>query len=154
MPREIERKFLMDLQRCPLPASGQSIRQGYIPTATKTAVRVRIAGDSAFLTIKGESRGAVRQEFEYPIPPEEAEQMLDSLCDGGLIEKTRYLIDHVGHRWEVDVFEGDNRGLCIAEVELESEDEQVALPDWVSDEVTGDPRYYNASLVEHPYRDW
>ena len=154
MAIEIERKFLIDPRRCPLPDSGQTIRQGYIPTVTNTTVRIRVAGDAAFLTIKGENRGPVRAEFEYPIPRDEAEQMLDSLCGGRLIEKTRYLIDHAGHRWEVDVFDGDNRGLCVAEVELESEHERVELPEWVTEEVTGDPDYHNASLVKHPYRDW
>ena len=154
MAVEIERKFLVDLERCPLPANGRLIRQGYIQTTTNTAVRVRIRGDSAFLTLKGENRGAARSEFEYSIPVEDALQIVAEMCEGRVVEKTRYEIPFANHLWEVDIFSGKNQGLCIAEVELASEDEPVDLPPWVTEEVTGDPRYYNANLLGHPYQDW
>ena len=154
MALEIERKFLIDLNSLgPLP-QGIRIVQGYIPTQGKTAVRIRLKGEQAFLTIKGENRGAVRSEFEYPIPVDDADTMLAELCNGQSVDKIRYLIDHAGHTWEVDIFSGNNQGLVVAEVELDSEDESVVLPDWVREEVTGDPRYYNSSLISHPYSNW
>ena len=154
MALEIERKFLIDLDSLgPLP-QGIRIVQGYIPTQGKTAVRIRLKGEQAFLTIKGENRGAVRSEFEYPIPVDDADTMLAELCNGQSVDKIRYLIDHAGHTWEVDIFSGSNQGLVVAEVELDSEDENVSLPDWVREEVTGDPRYYNSSLISHPYSIW
>ncbi|WP_271273889.1 CYTH domain-containing protein [Aliamphritea hakodatensis] len=154
MALEIERKFLIDLNSLgPLP-QGIRIVQGYIPTQGKTAVRIRLKGEQAFLTIKGENRGAVRSEFEYPIPVDDADAMLAELCNGQSVDKIRYLIDHAGHTWEVDIFSGNNQGLIVAEVELDSENESVALPDWVREEVTGDPRYYNSSLISHPYSGW
>ncbi|MCV6609563.1 MAG: CYTH domain-containing protein [Amphritea sp.] len=154
MAQEIERKFLVDLKRLQLPEQGHPICQGYIPTADKTAVRVRIMGDQAFLTLKGENRGAVRTEFEYGIPVNDARQMLDELCKGPKIDKTRYLIRHADHLWELDIFAGDNLGLVVAEVELDSEDENPLLPDWVTEEVTNDPRYFNSNLLNHPYKNW
>jgi len=117
-------------------------------------VRVRIAGDEGFLTIKGKTEGMARNEFEYPIPLTEAALLLDQLCLRPLIEKTRYTLEYGGRTWEIDEFNGDNRGLILAEVELDSIDEQVELPPWVGDEVTGDQRYYNASLIQNPYRNW
>jgi adenylate cyclase len=95
-----------------------------------------------------------RFEYEYPIPLTDAEQMLESLCIKPLIEKTRYHVEYKGKLWEVDVFQGDNEGLCVAEVELDSREEAIALPDWVAEEVTNDKRYYNVCLVSHPYKDW
>ncbi len=154
MAQEIERKFLIDPALLELPAEGETIRQGYIPTSTKTAVRVRIKGGQAFLTLKGENRGAVRSEFEYSIPLEDAMAMLDELCQPPMIDKVRYRIPHAGHLWEVDRFHGENEGLWVAEVELEAEYERVELPSWIRQEVTGDPRYYNANLIQHPYSQW
>jgi len=154
MAREIERKFLVDESRLGLLENGVAMRQGFIPSAGLTAVRVRIAGEQAWLTIKGENQGAVRSEFEYPIPLADAEQILSQLCSGGVIVKTRYLRRCGAHIWEVDVFEGDNAGLVLAEVELESEREQVQLPDWVTREVTMDARYYNVNLLSHPVSSW
>ena len=156
MPKEIERKFLVKrLESIPLQ-NGLAIKQGYIPTykRTKTAVRIRLYGDNAFLTIKGKSKGATRSEFEYAIPVEEAHQMIRELCGRSLIEKVRYKIDYSGVTWEVDVFEGQNEGLILAEVELESEDQAIVLPDWVDKEVTDDQRYYNANLVVNPFKRW
>jgi adenylate cyclase len=154
MPLEIERKFIVDTDRLSLSGSGKRYRQGYLPAAGKTSVRVRICDDAAWLTLKGETVGASRLEFEYSIPVEDAEHILESLCEGSIIDKTRHLLDHAGHTWEVDVFTGDNAGLVIAEVELQSEDEAVELPDWAVEEVTRDARYYNANLVREPYCNW
>lgn len=128
--------------------------QGYLPGDGLTTVRIRIAGDAAWLTIKGPTSGASRLEFEYPLPLDDAEQMLGELCGSEVIDKTRYKISHAGHIWEVDLFHGDNRGLVLAEVELDSESEAVELPPWVTREVTGDPRYYNVNLLRQPYSLW
>jgi len=114
---------------------------------------VRIAGDEAFLTIKGRTVGVSKSEFEYPIPSQDAEELL-RLCVPSLIEKTRFRIWHAGHEWEVDEFRGENRGLVVAEVELIMENEPLALPDWVGVEVTENPRYFNSSLSEKPYSQW
>ncbi len=159
MAIEIERKFLVEgdgwrLDDDGAEVSGVPFRQGYIPTEGLTTVRVRLEGDQAKLTIKGKNQGLSRAEFEYPIPVDDAEQMLDNLCSRPLIEKTRYLRSYQGVTWEIDVFEGDNAGLVVAEVELHSEDQQVALPEWLGEEVSGDPRYYNVNLVSNPYCNW
>ena len=116
--------------------------------------RVRIDGDSAFLTIKGLQVGLTRAEYEYPIPLDDARQLLDSLCDRPLIEKRRYVIDYHGRKWEVDEFMGDNAGLVVAEVELENENDELATPPWVGDEVTHDPRYLNVNLSTRPFTTW
>lgn len=154
MPMEIERKFLVDTQCLGELPAGKRYRQGYLPAAGNTSVRARICDDAAWLTIKGKTVGASRLEFEYPIPVADAEGILDSLCEGSIIDKTRHLVEHAGHTWEVDVFAGDNAGLVIAEVELESDDEAVEVPGWAIEEVTQDPRYYNANLVRKPYSNW
>ena len=154
MAFEIERKFLVSLDKLELPESGQVIKQGYIGTSDKTAVRIRRAGDKAFLTIKGENKGSVRSEFEYAIPVEDAEQILEELCQRPFIEKTRYLIDYKGHTWELDIFAGDNAGLVVVEIELQSKDEVFEKPDWLLEDVTDDSRYYNSSLVDRPYKSW
>lgn len=128
-------------------------RQGYICMEKERTVRVRV-GEKGYLTIKGVSRGISRDEFEYEIPLDDAEEMLVTLCHKPPIEKVRYEIPHASLTWEVDVFEGENEGLVLAEVELDHEDTQVDLPDWVGLEVTGDPRYNNASLVTQPFSKW
>jgi len=151
---EIEHKFLIDTDKLPSLSNGYTIKQGYIQTADHTTVRVRIRNQDAFLTIKGKSVGASRLEFEYPIPLQDANDMMDTLCQSSVIEKTRYLIEYERHTWEVDIFEGSNKGLVVAEVELESEDESFTLPSWVTKEVTDDIRYFNSNLVENPYCDW
>lgn len=151
---EIECKFLIDKTKLPTLKNGYAIKQGYIQTADHTAVRIRIRDKEAFLTIKGKCRGASRLEFEYPIPLSDAEEMLTNLCQSSLIEKTRYLVEHEGHTWEIDVFDGSNKGLIVAEIELESEDEDFSLPEWVSEEVTQDTRYFNSNLIERPYTHW
>jgi adenylate cyclase len=151
---EIERKFLVANDRWRQAADGgTSIRQGYLSTAPERVVRVRLAGDLAWLTIKGAGDGAVRPEFEYPVPPTDGAALL-ALCEPGLVVKTRYRVRHAGRTWEVDVFGGANAPLAVAEVELERADAAVELPDWVGAEVTGDPRYHNANLARNPYNRW
>ena len=156
MGREIERKFLVRDVSVLNGVPGVVYRQGYLSTALERSVRVRRAGDRGFVTIKGVSgpSGASRAEFEYAIPAEDADAMLDELALRPLIDKTRYRVEASGRVWEIDVFAGANEGLIVAEVELPSEDAVVVVPAWAGAEVTGDPRYYNASLVAHPYRDW
>lgn len=154
MAQEIERKFRVKGDAVPRDVPGLPIRQGFLSTVKERTVRVRRAGDAGYLTVKGVSTGAARREYEYEIPAAEADEILDHLCERPLIEKTRYRLPHAGLTWEVDVFSGDNAGLVVAEVELQDETQTVPLPDWVGEEVTGDPRYFNANLVKHPYKDW
>lgn len=154
MGQEIERKFLVIGESWRTKAEGSPYRQGFLSTHPDRTVRVRVAGGRGWITIKGRTVGATRPEFEYEVPPAEAEQILDTLCERPLIEKVRYTLRVGSHVWEVDVFEGDNAGLVVAEVELESEDEAFEKPDWAGDEVTGDPRYFNANLVARPYATW
>jgi adenylate cyclase len=152
---EIERKFLIrsDGWRG-LVTRIRRIRQGYLATGEKAAVRVRCAdGDDGTLTIKTARAGAVREEFEFPIPCADAEQLL-SLCGGAVVEKLRHDVAYGGVLWEVDVFQGANLGLAVAEVELDSEDQAIDRPDWVGEEVTHDNRYYNAKLAERPFNAW
>jgi CYTH domain-containing protein/phosphohistidine phosphatase SixA len=154
MAIEIERKFLVKAEGWRRRAAGKTYRQGYLSVDPERTVRVRIAGEEGFLTIKGKTEGMARSEFEYPIPLTDAAHLLDSLCMHPLIEKTRYSLEFEGRTWEIDEFGGDNLGLVLAEVELDSENEQVILPPWVGEEVTGDRRYYNASLIQNPFSKW
>jgi CYTH domain-containing protein len=154
MPQEIERKFLLENDTWRPGAVGVRYRQGYLSTEKQRTVRVRTAGDKGYLTIKGESVGATRSEYEYTIPLADADEMLDRLCLRPIIEKVRYRIPFAGLTWEVDEFEGENAGLILAEVELQSEEQAVELPGWVGTEVTGDPRYFNSNLIAHPYTGW
>ncbi len=154
MAKEIERKFLVASDAWRTGARGVPYRQGYLDTGAGCTVRVRVAGERAFLTIKGPPQGAVRDEYEYPIPVADAEELLGRLCSGGCIEKVRHRVTHAGRVWEVDEFEGANAGLVLAEVELEHPDAEVALPSWLGTEVTGDPRYTNAALARHPRTAW
>ena len=156
MSREIERKFRVKEESAAAwrNAPCSEIRQGYLSMDKERIVRVRIAGDEAFLTIKGATREASRAEYEYPVPVADASEMLDSLCVRPLIEKRRYQVAHQGNLWEVDEFSGENAGLTIAEIELENPGQVFARPAWVDEEVTDDSRYYNASLVRHPYSRW
>jgi adenylate cyclase len=149
---EIERKFRVtgDAWR---NDSGVLYRQGYLNRDKLRTVRIRIAGSAAFLTIKGKSTGATRAEFEYPVPMDDAQALL-ALCDGPLIEKTRYIVLHAGHRWEVDEFAGDNAGLVVAELELSAEDEAFDAPAWLGPEVTHDARYFNSNLATQPFCTW
>lgn len=153
---EIERKFLVSDVSVVASMAGTVMRQGYLSVDPERTVRVRVSGRRAFVTIKGapSESGASRAEYEYEIPVLEAEELLDRLALRPLIEKTRYRVSVGRLVWEIDVFTGENDGLVVAEVELPSEATAVALPDWIGEEVTGDARYYNASLVSRPYRDW
>ena len=154
MGEEIERKFLVTGDAWRAQASGTRFRQGFLSTDPDRTVRVRVAGARGMLTIKGRTVGARRPEYEYEIPLDDAEQMLDSLCERPLIEKVRFELRAGAHLWEIDVFEGDNAGLDVPETELQSEDETFERPDWLGEEVTDDPRYFNANLVESPFRTW
>ena len=149
---EIARQFTVRADFCPQGA-GTEMAQGYLSRDPQRTVRVRLAGGRGYLTVKGETRGMVRAEYEYEVPPSDARAML-ALCDSPLVEKTRYVVDAAGRRWEVDVFHGANDGLVVAEVELPSETAEVTLPSWVEREVTGEKRYYNSSLIVHPYHSW
>jgi adenylate cyclase len=154
MSIEIERKFLVRNHHWKTLGQGVLLRQGYLSSQADRIVRVRIEGDSAVLTIKGRSVGFSRGEWEYPIPMKDAEEFLDRLCEKPIIEKYRYRIDHQGMTWEVDEFLGENAGLVVAEIELQSEDQMFAIPDWIGDEVTQDARYFNANLLKAPYSTW
>jgi len=155
MALEIERKFLVvnDAWK-PFAVSETVMQQAYLVASPLLSIRARVAGEEAFLTIKGATEGITRKEFEYPIPVADAEAMLDGLVQGSVIDKVRYRVRCGEHFWDLDQFHGDNQGLVVAEIELGSEDEAFERPDWVGDEVSDDPRYYNASLAKHPYRDW
>jgi CYTH domain-containing protein len=154
MGKEIERKFLLKNDAWRPLAQGVMYRQGYLNSAKERTVRIRTVGDKAFLTIKGITVGAVRAEYEYEIPFGECNAMLDSLAEKPIIEKNRYKIKKDGLTWEVDEFFGENAGLIVAEVELESEDQCFDKPAWVGEEVTGDPRYFNSNLIKHPFTKW
>ncbi len=156
---EIERKFLLaDAGWRALVVRSTPMAQGYLDAATASApqaasVRVRIAGAQAWLTIKSRRQGSIRQEFEYPIPPGDARQLL-ALCVGGLIDKTRHHVHHAGFLWEIDEFTGANAGLVVAEIELPAADTAFERPAWLGREVTELPRYYNHALVQRPYATW
>lgn len=149
---EIERKFLVTGDEWKTGEKNY-YSQGYLNSDKSRTVRVRLAGDSAFLTIKGPTRGATRTEFEYAIPVDDAQHLL-TLCEHPLIQKYRYKLSHAGLAWEVDEFLGENAGLVVAEVELDAENQVVSLPAWIGQEVTDDPRYFNSSLVKRPYSSW
>jgi adenylate cyclase len=151
---EIERKFLVIDDRWRSLSTGVLYRQGYIADQPGRTVRVRIAGDRGFLTIKGSTNGITRLEFEYMIPINDANEMLNRLCTSPIIEKYRYKISLGNIIWEVDEFLGDNQGLIIAEVELQNAEQAIDLPDWLGEDVSHDPRYYNSNLSKHPFKDW
>ncbi|MBQ0056120.1 MAG: CYTH domain-containing protein [Bacteroidales bacterium] len=170
MGKEIERKFLVEstafVQEAPNTATDctncKRYHQGYIPTLNGMTVRIRIAGDKGYVTLKDHAVGFTRHEFEYEIPVDDARQMLGLMCEGPQIEKVRYVIPASQHegdfsaglKWEVDVFRGDNEGLIVAEIEVPSEDTEFDRPSWLGNEVTGDKRYYNSHLCRHPYKEW
>ena len=150
---EIERKFLIDTKLWKPTGTGTKIKQGYLSFDPKRVVRVRVAGENAYITIKGKPNGIVRTELEYEIPKNEAEVLL-KMCLDFPIEKTRFK-ESIGNMiWEIDVFEGENKGLVLAEVELADENQKIDLPNWVADEVSFDSRYYNAWLSGHPFSKW
>jgi len=155
MGTEIERKFLVKSESWRgRVESSVDIIQGYVANNANATVRVRVKGERAFLTIKGAGNGIRRSEFEYPIPVEDARAMLRELAVSPAVEKVRHRVREGDHVWDLDVFAGENAGLVMAEVELASEDEVFALPDWAGEEVSGDPRYYNVNLARHPFRHW
>ena len=152
---ETERKFLVDhtkWEQLEKPA-GIHYRQGYILNSKTETVRVRVSDKQAHLNLKGQATGISRKEYEYEIPLSEGLEILDAFAKSGT-EKVRFCINYKGKVWEVDVFKGDNAGLIVAEIELESEDESFEKPDWVTSEVTDDGRYSNASLSTYPFKDW
>lgn len=152
MAKEIERKFLVKSSWQPRH-EGIKIAQGYLSTVPERTVRVRIKGDKGYLTIKGKNVGISRAEFEYEIPRHDAEELLQ-LAEQPILAKTRYLETHDGFTWEVDVFEAENQGLVVAEIELPDEAAAFSYPDWLGQEVSGDVRYYNANLIKNPFSLW
>lgn len=161
MALEIERKFLLvdDAWRVQV-SQVIPMAQGYLNDLAamdsglqRASVRVRLEGDEARLNLKSRELGRSRQEFEYPIPVDDAHALL-ALCVGGLIDKRRHLVEHAGHLWEIDEFFGDNAGLIVAEIELDSGDEWFERPAWLGMEVTESPRYYNLALASRPYSQW
>ena len=155
MPLEIERKFLIKNEDWRKQADrGKTYIQGYLVGSRQASVRVRIQGEEAFINIKSATLGVRRKEYEYPMPLEDAREILYELCEQPLIEKTRYLVHDRDLCWEIDVFAGDNAGLVVAELELASETQSYQRPAWLGEEVSADPRYYNVNLVKHPYKDW
>ena len=154
MAREIERKYLVKHELLPELSNGVKMVQCYLVRSEKFTLRLRLADQKAFLTIKGRSSGISRSEFEYEIPALDALNMLKEFNPGNSVCKTRYCIDFAGHTWEVDVFEGSNSGLITAEIELNSEDEIFELPPWIASDISEDPRYRNANLAAHPYQEW
>jgi CYTH domain-containing protein len=154
LAKEIERKFLVAGEDWRALARGTRYRQGYLSTVKERTVRVRTIDDKGFLTIKGITVGATRSEYEYEIPAADADEMLDDLCEQPIIEKNRYEIPLAGVTWEVDEFLGVNDGLIVAEVELQSEDQSFPKPDWIGEEVTDDPKYFNANLIARPFSTW
>ncbi len=160
MAIEIERKFLLlnDSWRDTADA-GTRLLQGYMSrvtgnTAVRSSIRIRTDAERGYLNIKSASLGIRRQEYEYPVPLADAEAMLADLCVGAVIEKTRYHVSVGAHLWEIDVFAGDNAGLIVAEIELSDENEVFQRPDWLGDEVSADPRYYNSCLADLPFSRW
>ncbi|MDD4374728.1 MAG: CYTH domain-containing protein [Bacteroidales bacterium] len=155
MAKEIERKFLVDGDFKPFSKKSTRIVQGYLSSVPERTVRVRIKGEKGFITIKGigSASGASRYEWEKEIPVAEVKELLQ-ICEPGVIDKTRYLVDAGKHTFEVDEFYGENQGLIVAEVELSAEDESFEKPEWLGEEVTGDARYYNSMLMKNPYSKW
>lgn len=154
MGTEIERKFLVKGDAWRVGAHASRIRQGYLCVGPPVAIRVRISDGQATLNVKKATLATVRDEFEYAIPAEDAQAMLDGLCDGFPIDKTRHRAVYEGMTWEVDEFHGENAGLVVAEIELEAVDQAFARPDWLGEEVSDDARFFNSSLSRCPYAHW
>jgi len=151
---EIERKYLVAGDGWREGGRSTVFRQGYLSTVKERTVRVRVAGDQGSITVKGITIGAARTEFEYPIPLADADVMLTELCEQPIIEKVRHVVEVGGTTWEIDEFGGVNAGLIVAEVELNHIDQEFTLPEWIGEEVTDDPRYFNANLIAHPFVEW
>ena len=155
MGLEIERKFLVvNDQWRDAVVSKSRLQQGYLATQANASIRVRISDDRAWLNVKGTTVGVSRHEFEYEIPLQDAREMLQHVAEKPFIDKTRYRVRHGEHIWDLDLFAGENAGLIVAEVELESESQPFELPPWAGEEVSHDTRYYNVNLVKHPYSRW
>jgi CYTH domain-containing protein len=154
MGREIERKFLVKNNGYRKNAVHKLIHQGFLNTDKERVVRVRTEGDKATITIKGISNGPERAEFEYEIPFGDATFLLQKLCIRPTIKKYRFKTEHKGFIWEVDEFLEENKGLVVAEIELPEVDTQFEIPDWIGDEVTGNPKYFNANLIKNPFTKW
>ena len=155
MATEIERKFLvLNEDWRGIVESNMQIVQAYLATNEFSSTRIRIQNDKANINIKSATLGISRTEFEYAIPVDDAQLMIDELCVKPAIEKTRYIVIHMQHTWEIDVFSGDNEGLIVAEIELSSPDEAFEKPSWLGEEVSHDKRYYNVCLIENPYKTW
>jgi len=155
MPIEIEHKYLVDKIKWQEIKADRSVEmiQAYMVSEADKTIRVRIAGEEAFLTIKGKTKGASRAEFEYEIPVDEAKELIEKFCTK-TVEKRRFYVVFRGKTWEIDVFSGKNEGLIVAEIELDSETEQYDKPDWVTKEVTSDFKYTNSQLAKHPFCEW
>lgn len=155
MAVEIERKFLVRDNAWRSQVSSRTLlRQGYLANTARASIRVRLAGDEGWLSVKAMTPGRSRSEYELPVPVADAREMLDRLCEGPLIEKWRHIVPFAGHHWEIDEFLGDNAGLVIAELELDSEEERFERPGWLGAEVTHEERYYNFRLAQHPFVRW
>ncbi|MDL2322443.1 CYTH domain-containing protein [Bacteroidales bacterium OttesenSCG-928-A17] len=155
MAQEIERKFLVKGDFKPFTTKATRITQGYLSSVPERTVRIRTKGDKGYITIKGigNASGASRFEWEKEIPAEEVNELL-KIAEPGVIDKTRYLVPAGKHTFEVDEFYGENEGLTVAEVELSSEEESFEKPEWLGEEVTGDPKYFNSMLMKNPYKNW
>lgn len=155
MAIEIERKFLVIDEKLVLPEKGKKVIQGYLSTSGSCTVRIRKADDKGFITIKGKTSESMmsRYEWEKEIPVHDAEELLQ-LCGSGILNKTRYDIYYMGHKFEVDIFHGENEGLIVAEIELKNESDFFEKPEWLGVEVTGDKRYYNSHLTKNPFKNW
>lgn len=154
MAKEIERKFLVIGDKWRELAKGTHYRQGYLNSIKERTVRIRTIDDKAYLTVKGPTVGVTRMEFEYEIPYNDCIEMLDNLAEKPIIEKARYKIKVDDLVWEIDEFFGVNDGLIVAEVELQSEEQKFEKPEWIGEEISGDPRYFNSNLVSNPYTTW
>ncbi len=153
MAKEIEKKYLVDKSKWTPTSTGIKIIQGYLSTNSNSTIRVRIANNEGYITIKGKTSGISRNEYEYPIPYKDAEELL-TLCKDNIIRKTRYKEIFEGMSWEVDVFEDKNNGLVMAEIELLSELQEFTIPEWIAIEVSHDKRYFNSNLSQNPYSTW
>jgi len=155
MATEIEHKYLVNHQlwKDVTPKKSTYIKQGYLLSDPNKTIRVRTTNDKGFITIKGKTIGASRLEYEYEIPIQEANELLTKFCSQ-VIEKTRHYVDYENKLWEIDVFEGFNKGLIVAEIELTSEDEMYQKPNWIEKNVTADMRYSNSNLCANPFNTW
>jgi len=154
MAIEIEKKFLIKHIPYEQITYSQKIKQGYIVSDKNKVIRVRKKNNQYFITIKGNKIGLSRFEFEYSIPKEDGEKLLDEFCENGFIKKTRHYVTFEKHTWEIDEFHEKNEGLIVAEIELKSEDENFKIPDWILKEVTNEQRYYNMNLIINPFNIW